>query len=122
MDFPNLKYSPGWFEQKFPCFYTEECYTILAEYFKDYGSETHFEPQINKNAENKGKKRKINHGPCAEFLLPVREDSTVLEGKLSEQEICTDVHSDGQDDSTSGQHSPVQCEQSDDESTGSPVR
>ena len=32
MDFPNNKYPPAWLADKFPGFYTEECYYILSDF------------------------------------------------------------------------------------------
>jgi hypothetical protein len=57
MDFDNIRYSPGWFAKKFPGFYTEECYHILADYFKDNLIETRFVE--NKTADNTSRKRKL---------------------------------------------------------------
>ena len=35
MEFPNIRYSPGWLADKFPGFYTEECYYILSDFLKE---------------------------------------------------------------------------------------
>ena len=35
MEFPNIRYSPGWLADRFPGFYTEECYHILSEFLKE---------------------------------------------------------------------------------------
>jgi len=68
------------------------------------------------------RKRKVENGPCSEFLEPLRQDLLDIEGKLSELPTCTDLHTDGEPESTSGQHCVTEHEQDDDEPTGSPVR
>ena len=123
MEFVNLRYSAAWLAEKFPGFYNEECYHILADYFRNNISPnlSNFESHENKSVQNISKKRKIDHGPCAEFLEPVREDMLDVEGELSERDACTDLHSDGESESTTGQHRSPEHEPVDDEPTGSSV-
>ena len=35
MEFPNIRYSPAWLADKFPEFYTEECYYILSNFLRE---------------------------------------------------------------------------------------
>ena len=35
MEFPNIRYLPAWLADKFPGFYTEECYYILSDFLKE---------------------------------------------------------------------------------------
>ena len=35
MEFPNIRYLPAWLPDKFPGFYTEECYYILSDFLKE---------------------------------------------------------------------------------------
>ena len=104
MEFGNIRYTPGWFAKKFPGFYTEECYHILADYFRDNMlPEKYLEKFLiqddevqNKDDENKGKKRKLEDlleesdcgveetkdVPPAELLETLGEDHSVLTGRI----------------------------------------
>ena len=122
MEFPNLRNSAGWLASRFPGFYSEECYHILSDYFRWHSWEEKFESHENKSIDNLSKKRKIDNGPCSESLEPIREDSVVIEGELQQLDSYSELHTDGTSDGTTGQHSTTQPEQTDDESTGSPLR
>lgn len=117
MEYPSLRNSAGWLANKFPGFYSEECYHILSEYYRTHSWGSNFESQENKSIDNKDRKRKIDHGSRSESHEPIREDSFDIEGQLQECAPLTELHTDGEIDGTTGQHSTLQSESSTDEST-----
>jgi hypothetical protein len=54
MEFSNIRYSAGWLAQKFPGFYSEDCYRILADYYKE-SSEKYLEKFQSDNNERHAK-------------------------------------------------------------------
>ena len=47
MEFLNIKYSPAWLADKFPGFYSEECYYILSDFLR----ENYKNPVVKRKAE-----------------------------------------------------------------------
>ena len=88
MEFGNIRYTPGWFAKKFPGFYTEECYHILADYFRDNMLPEKYlekfliqddEEMQNKDDENKGKKTKLEELDETEYGVEETKDATPTE-------------------------------------------
>ena len=80
MEFPNIRYSPGWLADKFPGFYNEECYYILSDFLKEnYQTVT-----IKWKAENLD-------AALEEDIKADKEDNTAMESEIRSYESeCED--------------------------------
>ena len=80
MEFPNIRYSPGWLADKFPGFYNEECYYILSDFLKEnYKTVT-----IKRKAENVDV-------VLEEDIKADKEDNTEMESEIRSYESeCED--------------------------------
>ena len=80
MEFPNIRYSPGWLADKFPGFYNEECYYILSDFLKEnYKTVT-----IKRKAENLD-------AALEEGIKADKEDNTEMESEIRSYESeCED--------------------------------
>ena len=77
MEFPNIKYSPAWLADKFPGFYSEECYYILSDFLRENY----------KNRAVKRKAEKLEQGVSTEMDTEIRSYESECENGLSPEQF-----------------------------------
>ena len=112
MEFADIKLNFGgtaeWFAKKFPGFYSDECYFILADFYNKRCQEI-VDEKTNKNnkrkidevedpeqqptTENRGveESKGENNGTYTELISDQREHSTVFTGTVEGDNTLTDV-------------------------------
>ena len=87
MEFPNIRYSPGWLADKFPGFYNEECYYILSDFLKgNYKTVT-----IKRKAENVDAALEEDKEDNTEMESEIRSYESECEDGVQSEQFATDI-------------------------------
>ena len=88
MEFPNIRYSPGWLADKFPGFYNEECYYILSDFLKEnYKTVT-----IKRKAETVDAALEEDKEDNTEMESEIRSYESECEDGVQSEQFTADVH------------------------------
>ena len=86
MEFPNIKYSPAWLADKFPGFYTEECYYILS----DFLTENYKTTVVKRKAEKlEGEQEEHKEENNAEMASEIRSYESECENGVQPEQLTT---------------------------------
>lgn len=86
MEFHTIKYTPGWYYKKWPGFYNEECYQIMARYSSH--PEEFTNPTVPEHVENDVEMEQTAENGVEEMKENIQDNKNCGKRKQISSEEC----------------------------------